>query len=119
MRRAATVIATVAATTSTIMKSTMSNTGKLKVPVFNASKVRSVSGRMRSMMEKKISRLMPLPMPRSVICSPSHMTNTPPVVRVSTVVIRNPHPGCATALVSCSVKMAKPYAWNRHSTTVR
>ena len=118
IRRAATVMATVPATTSTMMNSTMSSTAKLSVPVFNASNVFTVSGRIRSMIEKKMSRLMPFPMPRSVICSPSHMTKTPPVVRVSTVVIRKPHPGCATALGSCSVKMPNPYAWKRQSTTV-
>src|SRR6266478_5041681 len=74
----ATVPGTVPATTSTIMNSTMSSTGKLSVPVFNASNVFTVSGRIRSMIEKKMSRLMPFPIPRSVICSPSHITNTPP-----------------------------------------
>src|SRR6266487_3715288 len=64
MRRAATVIATVPATTSTHMISTIISTGKLSVPVFNASKVFTVSGRMRSMIEKKMSRLIPLPIPR-------------------------------------------------------
>src|SRR3989449_2192701 len=59
--------------------------------------VRIVSGQMRSTIEKKIRRLAPLPMPRSVICSPSHITNTPPVVRVSTVVNRKKKPGVATA----------------------
>ena len=34
-------------------------------------------------MEKVISRLMPLPMPRSVICSPSHITNIAPVVSIT------------------------------------
>jgi len=119
MRRAATVMATVPATMRIIISRTMSNTGKLSVPVRSASTVRSDSGRMRSMIEKKISKLMPLPIPRSVICSPSHMTKTPPVVSVSTVVIRNAHPGWATAFGSCSVKIAKPYAWKTHSTTVR
>ncbi len=47
------------------------------------------------------------------------MTNTPPVVSVSTVCMRKPHPGSATAPASCSVKIAKPYAWNTQSTTVR
>ena len=32
------------------------------------------------MMLKKMSRLIPLPIPRSVICSPSHMRNTQPAV---------------------------------------
>ena len=118
IRRAATVIATVPATTSTIIASTRSNTGKLSVPVFNASNVFTVSGRIRSTIEKKISRLMPFPMPRSVICSPSHITKTPPVVSVRTVVRRKPKPGWATALGSDSVNTAKPYAWKMHSTTV-
>jgi len=62
------------------------------------------------MIEKKISKLAPLPIPRSVICSPSHITKMPPVDRVSTVVSRKPHPGDATAPGSCSVKSAYPYA---------
>jgi hypothetical protein len=36
---------------------------------------------------------MPLPMPRSVICSPIHMTRTDPVVSVSTVMSRKAQPG--------------------------
>ena len=36
---------------------------------------------------------IPLPMPRSVICSPSHMMNVVPVVSVSTVIRRKPQPG--------------------------
>ena len=36
---------------------------------------------------------MPLPMPRSVICSPSHMMNAVPVVSVSMVIRMNPKPG--------------------------
>ena len=36
---------------------------------------------------------IPLPMPRSVICSPSHMMNVVPAVSVSTVIRRKPQPG--------------------------
>ena len=36
---------------------------------------------------------MPLPMPRSVICSPSHISSIVPVVMVTTVSSRNPRPG--------------------------
>ena len=39
---------------------------------------------------------MPLPMPRSVICSPSHMMNAVPVVSVSIVIRMNPMPGLMT-----------------------
>jgi hypothetical protein len=35
---------------------------------------------------------MPLPIPRSEICSPSHITKAVPVVSVSTVSKRNPQP---------------------------
>ncbi len=60
---------------------------------------------------------MPFPMPRSVICSPSHMTNTEPVVSVSTVMIRNDQPGSWTmAKPPCTLpvfsrKNAMPSAW--------
>src|SRR6184192_4886878 len=66
IRRAATVTATVPATTSTMMPSTMKRTGTVSERARNASRVRSVSGQMRSTIEKKIKRLAPLPMPRSV-----------------------------------------------------
>ena len=56
------------------------------------------------MMPVKISRLMPLPMPRSVICSPSHMMKAVPVVSVSTVIRRKPTPGCSTMPPRCSMK---------------
>ena len=36
---------------------------------------------------------MPLPMPRSLICSPSHMMNAEPVVSVSMVIKINRRPG--------------------------
>ena len=46
----------------------------------------------------KMMRLIPLPMPRSVICSPSHMMKAVPVVRVSTVMILKLQPGLSTIL---------------------
>ena len=49
----------------------------------------SVPGHSRSRIEKVMSRLIPLPMPRSVICSPSHMTKIAPVVRVTTMISRD------------------------------
>ena len=35
---------------------------------------------------------MPLPMPRSVICSPTHIMKAVPVVSVSTLMSRKPQP---------------------------
>ena len=49
-------------------------------------------------MPAKMMRLIPLPMPRSVICSPSHMMKAVPVVRVSTVMSLKAQPGCSTIL---------------------
>ncbi len=43
-------------------------------------------------MPAKISSEMPLPMPRSVICSPSHITKMVPVVSVIIVVRMKPQP---------------------------
>ena len=63
-------------------------------------------------MPAKISSDMPLPIPRSVICSPSHMMNALPVVRVSIVISTNPQPGLVTnaapALVCFSSVTAMP-----------
>ena len=53
-------------------------------------------GRATTMPEKMISE-MPLPIPRSEICSPSHMTKAQPVVSVSTVISRKPQPGVTTS----------------------
>ncbi len=44
-------------------------------------------------MPAKMMSEMPLPMPRSEICSPSHMTKTVPVVRVRMVRSLKPQPG--------------------------
>ena len=41
-------------------------------------------------MPAKMMSEMPLPMPRSVICSPSHMTNAVPVVSVRIAMRTNP-----------------------------
>ena len=74
-------------------------------------------------MPAKMMREMPLPTPRSVICSPSHMTKAVPVVSVSTVRSRNPHPGWTTrdappGAVVPSRKKEIPIAWTREITTV-
>ena len=39
---------------------------------------------------------MPLPIPRSVICSPSHMMNAVPVVMDTIVMMRKSQPGSRT-----------------------
>ena len=47
-------------------------------------------------MPAKMISDMPLPMPRSVICSPSHMMNAVPVVSDRMVSSMNPKPGLMT-----------------------
>ena len=44
-------------------------------------------------MPAKMISEMPLPTPRAVICSPSHIRNTVPPVSVITVVMRKNRPG--------------------------
>ena len=82
-----------AATTTTI--STISSTRRMSPiwPVRSWSNVEiTARGRPTTMPAKMMSDI-PLPMPRSVICSPSHMMNVVPVVSVSTVISRKPQPG--------------------------
>ena len=55
----------------------------------------SAPGRPATMPAKMI-RLVPLPTPRVVICSPSHMRNSVPPVRVAMVEIRKNTPGWST-----------------------
>jgi hypothetical protein len=64
---------------------------------------------MRSTIEKKMISDAPLPSPRSVICSPSHITNTAPVVRKNAICSLKANPGVATAPWSDSVNRAKPH----------
>ena len=50
----------------------------------------------RSTIPEKMSSEMPLPMPRSVICSPSHMMNAVPAVKLTTVMKRKVQLGSLT-----------------------
>ena len=54
-------------------------------------------------MPAKMISDIPFPMPRSEICSPSHMMNAVPVVRVSTVIKTNPRPGLSANPLDWSV----------------
>ncbi len=51
---------------------------------------------MLAMIPAKMISEMPLPMPRSVICSPSHMMKAVPAVRVIMVSRMKPIPGLGT-----------------------
>ena len=107
IRRAPTVTAITPATTKSMTAIRMIRPWIDITPVSMNCSVRAVPGRKPCMIEKKIIRLIPLPMPRSVIRSPSHMTKRAPVVSVTTLVMRKPNPGSGTA-PCCSAKIAKP-----------
>eukprot|EP01139_Manchomonas_bermudensis_P007649 Amastigsp_a182117_8.p3 type:complete len:118 gc:universal Amastigsp_a182117_8:295-648(+) len=59
----------------------------------------------------KIRIEMPLPRPRSVICSPSHIRNMVPATRLTTAVKRKPKPGLITRPAWPSSAMAMPSDW--------
>ncbi len=74
-------------------------------------------------MPAKMMSEMPLPIPRSLICSPSHMMNAVPVVSVSTVSARKPQPGFGTSAAPPgadirSSQMAIPVPWMIEISTV-
>ena len=79
---------TMNATTSTMTMISKAMAGMVKLPqaccLANVLKFCTARGRPTTM-PAKISNDMPLPMPRSVICSPSHMMKMLPVVRVMIV----------------------------------
>ena len=50
----------------------------------------------RATIPAKMINEMPFPIPRSVICSPSHIKKPVPAVKVMTVIRRNPHPALIT-----------------------
>ena len=54
---------------------------------------------------------MPLPRPRSVICSPSHIRNIVPVTSVTALTMRNVNPGAITSPACASSATEMPSAW--------
>ena len=77
-------------------------------PVRPSSSVPAIAeGTSATMPEKMISE-MPLPTPRLVICSPSHIRNSVPPTRVVTVVIRKNMPGSLTTPEADSRPTAMP-----------
>ena len=61
-------------------------------PVLALENMRTAASGMSVTMPAKMISEMPLPMPRSVICSPSHMMNAVPVVSEIMVIRRKPSP---------------------------
>src|SRR5690242_20683458 len=84
----------------------------------SSSMLASAEGSSATMPDRMMSE-MPLPMPREVICSPSHIRNMVPPVSVMVVDIKKKMPGLDTTLPVPCRPMAMPYDWNAASTTVR
>ena len=61
---------------------------------------------------------IPLPRPRSVICSPSHIRNIVPVTRLTAQVKRNIRPGIRTRPAWLSRATAMPIAWKNPKSNV-
>ena len=100
--------------TTTTMKPTSSRNASGEIwSVRIMSQTRLSAEGMRVTMPAKMTSEMPLPIPRSLICSPSHMMNEVPAARVMIVVIRNIQPGFMTVLApsapfSSAVAIRKP-----------
>ena len=72
------------------------NTGDSAPVRPSSSRLARACGRLATMPAKMI-RLMPLPTPRVVICSPSHIRNIVPPTSVMTQDMRKNSPGSGTA----------------------
>ena len=86
--------------TNTTTKVTPRTTAKMTsatktdiAPVRTSSSVPPIAAGSPATMPPKMIIEMPLPMPRSVICSPSHMMKAVPEVSVITVIARKLQPG--------------------------
>ena len=87
-------------------------------PLLTDSKVRlSAPGRPATMPDRMIIE-MPLPTPRSVICSPSHIRNIVPVVIVTVATSSHCGPPLSTMPPFCSATAA-PNDWNSARPTVQ
>ena len=92
MRRCARSTNTQNAVTPTMMASSRMANGPAISPVLTCSIVRPTAPGSPATMPTRMIIEMPLPMPRSVICSPSHIRNIVPVVMVTVAVNSHDEP---------------------------
>ena len=77
----------------------MKGTKKIWIsPAFTSSIELTIADGPRATIPAKMISEMPLPTPRSVICSPSHIRNAVPEVRVIIVISLNWTPGSRTII---------------------
>ena len=106
-----------AVTPTTSMMSTIATMAEFISPVLTSSSVPPIAdGRPETMLARMIIE-MPLPIPRSVICSPSHMRNSVPVTSVTMAVKTKLKPGLMTSPWFCRATAA-PMDWNPARPTV-
>ena len=86
-------MSTTAAVTATISRMMATNTPSWSSPFLSRTKDAEMAEGSRTTMPAKMMSEMPLPMPFSEICSPSHMISAVPAVSVIIVSSRKPQPG--------------------------
>ncbi len=111
-------------TTTTTNNPMIAKSKAVMSPILALENMRTAASGIPVTMPAKMTSEIPLPMPRSVICSPSHMMNDVPVVNESMVSIRKPHPGSVTTWPNCayerlfdSSQRAMKNDWINDSTT--
>ncbi len=110
---------TIHTTTATAMTAISSREPEESAPCWLRDSIwLSAVGR-RATMPAKISRLTPLPTPRLVICSPSHIRNMVPPVRVAMVETMKNGPGSNTRPCWLCRPKAMALDWNSARITVR
>ncbi len=72
------------------------------VPTRSARTLFTMSAGKRATIPVKMISEIPFPIPRSVICSPSHMMRIVPAVWVIIVMSSNTGPGCGTTGTPCA-----------------
>jgi len=102
IRRCPCSIKMINATTASMSMTRIRTAKMFNSPVDSSRNVFKMALGNRTTIPAKMISEIPLPMPRSVICSPSHMMNAVPAVRVMTVIIRNDQPGNSTTPIFSS-----------------
>ncbi len=89
-----------------------STSGIEYAPVRACSSVWPIAAGRPAAMPAKMMSEMPLPRPRSVICSPSHIRNIVPVTSVIADTMRNVRPGSSTSPGCASSAAEIATDWN-------
>ena len=110
MRRVAWVKSTINAVMRKTIASTMSSRNRFLVPAITCWISLNTAVGILSTMPMKMMNEMPLPIPLLVICSPSHMIKTVPVVRLTAVTKVNMGPAIA-GITACWPVVGDTMLW--------